>query len=636
MLRNFRAVFKGNQTPMTVIMLVVLVSMVAYLGNSMGRDRGSESVVARVYGRDVLLREVLELSENMKQDRRAPQDERTRAGQALEQLVQLKLREELAERHGIVVTDEELRIGLQNRLRQYPFLLDDKGQLKPTSEITKLLTRAHISLIKWENETRQQLMTMKLVQQASALAPVDEAWLNQEHRIQNEKISFETASLSPDMSPVADPGDEPLAAFLKASGARFQVGLRRTIQYVIVDKDSMGDAVKVDDAAIQAAYESKKSQYTELQASHILFRASDEAQFAAATAKAQELRAKLVTGLDFAKSAEQFSEDPTAKGSGGKLPKFSSGAMVKPFEDAAMAMKVGEISQPVRTQFGIHLIKLEGRTEKTLEDVKGILNEQLSRERFDSKAKEKLEQLRKRAGSKGDLAPGARALNLKVQTSAPFLEEQDAVIQGLPFAGPIPGEAFRLKIGQVSKVQKVGQVYVLFRVQEEKASTIPPLSEIRPKVLAAWKLEEARKKAMEKAQTALKSGNLADLAVPTPKDNVTIQSLGWLGDHPAIRKALLETPVDGLTPALWTPDGQIWIARIKARTPAEPLTFEKRQSLVQSLQNSVAMKLLIAELQDLDAKGRLKPGFSSLRGRWNGIWIDTEWNKTPEGSSEAE
>jgi len=634
MLRNFRAVFKGNQTPMTVIMLVVLVSMVAYLGNSMGRERGSESVVARVYGRDVLLREVLELSEKMKQDRRAPQEERTRADQALEQLVQLKLREELAERHGIVVTDEELRIGLQNRLRQYPFLLDDKGQLKPTAEITKMLARLHRSLIQEERETRQQLMTMKLVQQASALAPVDEAWLNQEHRIQSEKISFETASLSPDMSPVADPGDEPLAAFLKASGARFQVGLRRTIQYVIVDKESMGDALKVDDAALKASYESTVVNSNEFDVSHILFVATTDEKAAEATRKALALRAKILNGQSFEQAAIENSQDPTVKENKGRLSKFVPGAGIyqKPFETAAAGLKVGEISAPVRTDYGIHLIKRELRS---FDEVKNKLTEQLSQERFNAKAKEKLEQLRKRAGSKGDLAPGARALNLKVQTSAPFLEEQDAVIQGLPFAGPIPGEAFRLKVGQVSKVQKVGQVYVLFRVQEEKASTIPPLSEIRPKVLAAWKLEEARKKAMEKAQTALKSGNLADLAVPTPKDNVTIQSLGWLGDHPAIRKALLETPVDGLTPALWTPDGQIWIARIKARTPAEPLTFEKRQSLVQSLQNSVAMKLLIAELQDLDAKGRQRPGFSSLRGRWNGIWIDTEWNKAPEGS-EAE
>ena len=132
------------------------------------------------------------------------------------------------------------------------------------------------------------------------------------------------------------------------------------------------------------------------------------------------------------------------------------------------------------------------------------------------------------------------------------------------------------------------------------------------------------KKALERAQAALKSGNLADLAVPSTKENATLQSLVEMAQHPAMQKALLDTPVGSLTPALWTPEGQVWIARIKARTPAEPLTFEKRQTLVQGIQSAVSMKLLSAELEDLDTKGRLRPGFSSLWGRLSGIYVNTD------------
>jgi len=631
MLRNFRSVFKSNQTPMTIIMLVVLVGMVAYLAPSNSRGEAPDNVMARVYGREILRRDVEKsLAEMVRRMGRQQNMESMMPylqSRALQELTQKKLMEEMAERRGIVVTDEETRAALEARLRQNPPLLDSNGQLKPLAEINDLFHQNGLSLIQWEREIREGLLYTKLMKQAAALVPVDEAWVAQADRIQNEKISYEFASYPPQTAAVADPGDNVLAPFMKASGARFQVGLRRVVQFVALDKAAMGDAIKVDDAALQAAYAAKKAQYTELQASHILFKASNDAQYAEATAKAKELRAKLVAGQDFNKTAEAVSEDPTAKGNGGRLPKFSTGAMVKPFEDAAMAMKIGDISQPVRTQFGIHLIKLEARHEKTFEEVKNELSDQLTRERFNSKAKEKLEQLRKRVGERGDLAPGARAMNLKMKTSAPFLNESDVVIEGLPNPGIIPSAAFRMKVGEVSKVQMVGDAYIVFRVLEERSATIPPLAEVRAKVLAAWKLEEARKAALKKAQAALQSGNFADLAAPSTKENATIQSLGEIGQHPAIQKALLDTPVGSLTPALWTPDGQIWIARIKARTPAEALTFEKRQKLVEEIQNTTSEKLLTAELKDMETKGKQRPGFSSLWGRLSGIWVNTDLAK---------
>ncbi len=643
MLRNFRQVFKGNKTPMTLVMGVVLLGLVAYLAPS---GRGAEmpgSVVARVYGREILRQDVERASaeimkrmgkqQNMEQ--MLPYFQAQAQGQALRQLTNQKLIEELAERHGILVTDLEVRNALEMKFKQYPDVFFDKdGKLKSTTEINDILHRNGITLKQWEDETHEQGLGQKLMEQASSLIPVDEAWINQENRIRNEKLTFEFSVLAPDTASIPDPGDGPLSSFLQTSGARFQTGPRRVLQYVALDKESMGDSLSVDDAAIKAAYESKKAQYTELQASHILFKASNEAQFAEATAKAKDLRAKLVAGQNFSKAAEEFTEDPSGKGHGGQLPKFKLGSMVKPFEDAALAMKVGEISQPVKTDFGIHLIKLEGRSEKSLDEVKGELKAQLMQERFTTKAKDRLEQLRKRAGERGDLSSAAKALTLKVQMSTPMAEDFTSGIEGLPDSAMLVGEAFRMKVGDVSKVKKAGDRFVVFRVQEEKSITVPPLAEIRAKVLNAWKLEEARKRTADKAKAALQSGDLKSLAAPTVKENVTIQSLGEISHHPAIRKALLDTAVGALTPALWNSEGQIWIARIKTRTPAEALNFEKRQALVQELQSTNAQNFLEAEVKDLDAKGRLRPGFSSLWGYMNGIWTSSDASKAMPELSE--
>jgi peptidyl-prolyl cis-trans isomerase D len=626
MLRNFRQVFKGNQTPMAVVMMVVLLGMVAYLAPSHGNPDAPDNIVARVYGRDVTrrdleapMREMLQrLGKNANQDQLMP----FLQTQAVAKVVRDKLIEELAERHGIIVTDSEVRSALEARLRQYGFVGAD-GRLMPTADINDSLREHGLSVKQLELETASGLAGQKLFQQACTQVPVDDAWLNLENRVRGEKISFEAATLNPDPSQVPDPGMPKLEAFLKDGGARFQSGPRRVIEYVSLTPAAMG-LPSADDAAVKAVYDARPGQFTEMKASHILFKAETDAQVPDAMKKALDLRAKLLAGEDFAKAAAALSEDPTAKTNKGDLGWFQPDQMQKPFVQAAQALKIGELSQPVRTVYGIHLIRLEGRRDKTFDQVKEQLRDQLNRERFATRAKDRLEQLRKRAGDRGKLAPAAANLGLKVQTSQALTMDSPEPIQGLPGSQNVIGEAFRLDVGQVSKIQPVQDGFLVFRVLEERPIAIPALAEIKGKVLEAWKLEEARRAALAKAKDALKGGDLKAVGAPVAQDAVTISSLGELGKQPAIRKALLDTPAGQLTPVLWTPDGKVWVARIKARVPAPVLTFPARKTLVEQIQQEVAQKFLSAELQALERDGDLHPGFSSLYGRFNGIWHNKE------------
>jgi peptidyl-prolyl cis-trans isomerase D len=624
MLRNFRSVFKGNQMPMAVIMMVVLLGMVAYLAPSHGSPDAPDNVLARVYGRDIMRRDLdVQMSElarrlgkNVNLETMGP----FLRTQALSMLVRNRLQAELAERHGVVVTDGEIKLAMESFLRQRGFVGDD-NQLMPTAQINDALRERGMSLRQLEETITGDLSRQKLAQQAAVLVPVDAPWVDLENRVRSEKISFEAVQITPDAAPVADPGQPTLEAFLKASGARFQTGPRRVIDYVALTPAALA-LPAADDAAVKAVYDGHKAQYAETRASHILFKAESDAEVEAAMAKATALRAKLVAGQDFNQTAQAVSEDPTAKSNKGELGWFQSGQMQRPFEDAAKALKVGEISQPVRTSFGVHLIKLEGLRDRSFDQVKEELRTQMNRERFATKAKDKLEQLRKRAGDRGDLNAAARNLGLKTQTSQPFAAE-DAV-DGLPGSQAIVSEAFRLPLSQVSRVRPVQDGFVVFRVREERPIAVPPLAEIQAKVLAAWKLEEARRTATAKAQAAVKGGDLKALGTPTAQDAVTIASLGELGKHPAIRTALLNTAVGQLTAPIWTPDGKLWVARIKARTPADPLTFGSRRALIEAIQMDVAQKQLTAELQDLERNGDLHPGFSSFYGRYNGIWRNLE------------
>jgi peptidyl-prolyl cis-trans isomerase D len=625
MLRSFRQVFKSNRTPMAAVMIVVLLGLVAYLAPS-GRVDTPDTVVARVYGREILLRDMAEHMQELYQrygKQASPEALKPFIqSQALRDLMNQKLMEELASRHHVVVTDEEVGARLRAFLRQYPMLLDAKGNLKSNAELKQVFQDNGFNPAMQERAIRGELLRTKLVQQAALRVPVDEGWLAVENRLRNEKVAFQQATLSVVSASVADPGDATLEAFYKAGGDRFLQPPRRVIQYVAVDRASLGKDVQVDDAALKAAFEARKGDYLELKARHILYKAEGEAQFQEATAKAQLLRERLVKGQDFAKAAEELSEDPSAKGNGGDLGWFRFPQMQKPFSEAAAALKPGEISQPVRTIYGIHLIKLEGRREKKFEDVKAELAKEISDSRFTARAQERLEQIRKRANG-GDLAAAAKSLGSPAQLSLPFSNEPSAQVEGLPELPQIANEVFRLKVGDVSKPLAFADRHLLFRVQEERPEAVPPFAEIRAKVLAAYRLEEARKQAVAKAQQALQSGGLSAMGPVTDQAAAPLSGLRDLVAHPGIRKALLDTPIGQTTPILWTQDGKVWAARITSREPAPPLTFETRRALIQEIQTSEAQKLLSAELQSLDQQGRMRPGFSSFWGQFSGIYINT-------------
>jgi peptidyl-prolyl cis-trans isomerase C len=147
---------------------------------------------------------------------------------------------------------------------------------------------------------------------------------------------------------------------------------------------------KVDEAAAQQFYQEHKNEFEEAQARHILvkFKGSPvpgregkkELTEEEALAKAQELRKRIVAGEDFAKLATEESDDTGSGANGGDLGTFKRGSMVPAFEQAAFTQPIGEVSEPLKTQFGYHLIKVEKREAKSFDQVRPELEAKLKPE----------------------------------------------------------------------------------------------------------------------------------------------------------------------------------------------------------------------------------------------------------------
>jgi peptidyl-prolyl cis-trans isomerase C len=160
---------------------------------------------------------------------------------------------------------------------------------------------------------------------------------------------------------------------------------------------------KPDEAAMRAYFDQHKLDYERVKASHILIRftgssapvrpGQKELTEDEALAKAQEIRKKLLDGADFAATAKAESDDVGSGAKGGSLGTFGHGQMVPAFEQAAFTLPLNQISEPVKSAFGYHIIKVEERTSKTFEEAKPELERQLGPQ----KTREALDNIKKEA-----------------------------------------------------------------------------------------------------------------------------------------------------------------------------------------------------------------------------------------------
>ncbi|MBF6023622.1 peptidylprolyl isomerase [Lysobacter niastensis] len=315
-----------------------------------------------------------------------------------------------------------------------------------------------------------------------------------------------------DATPV---GDAEIKQWYDSHAADFRAPETVAIEYVELNSATMPAPPAADEATLRQRYEKEKVRFVaqeERLASHILVRV-DEGANAAAQKAAEQKAAQLAAqakapGADFAALAKASSDDTGSKDAGGDLGWVSKGTMVGPFENALFAMKAGEVSAPVKTEFGWHVIQLrevKSGSQETFEQAR----EALAREQADADRERAFNDLSSRLvdlvyKNPSSLAPAARGVNLPVQKLGPFARQGAPGIAATPAVLRAAFSDTLIQDGTVSDPIEIAPGHsVMIRVVAHTPERAEPLAQVREKVVAAIHADRTRKAATKEAEALL-------------------------------------------------------------------------------------------------------------------------------------
>lgn len=323
-----------------------------------------------------------------------------------------------------------------------------------------------------------------------------------------ERRSFQYAQISPEsFRATVSVTDEEISSYYQNNQPQFLAQEKLKVEYIQLKESDFYKPVTED--VLKQAYEKEMAGYkgeASRHAAHILLEINDKTNEAQAKAKAQELAEKIKAGADFAELAKANSDDVGSKEQGGDIG-YSSGDVFDPaFEEALTKLKVGEVSEPVKTEFGIHLIKLldEKASEKpAFAEYKSILERRIQQQEAAPEFARISEQLKDLAFNAEDLQEPAQKLALKIQKSD-WIDRDAKRNQGLFSDDRLVRAAFAdevLNDGQNSEVVELSpdNIVVVHKTEYQPQETLP-LEKVKEIIRAALINQKASAAALAKAE----------------------------------------------------------------------------------------------------------------------------------------
>jgi len=477
-----------------------------------------EVVVAEIDGEEVSLREFQHSYQRYRQRLQSlfgsnfdPKlfDETQLKKETLDQLVDTRLLLQLGQRTGMRISNEQVAAAIQG---EEAFQKDGKFA---ATLYEQRLKSSGLNPVTFEEQLRQGLLTEQLQQMVSGSAFVTTQELEKAARLEGQQrnIAYTTLPIDP-VKPTIQISDEEIKKHYEGHRDQYTTPEQVKIAYLDLSLDELAKKAAVTDEDLRGFYQAHVADYAypeQRSASHILVEVPKNASAAeveTATKKAEEFAKLARQGESFEKIVKEHSDDPGSKGEGGQTGFFVRGVMEKPFEDAAFSMKPGEISDPVRTDFGYHVIRLneikEGRT-KSFEEVRGEVEKAYRQEQAEKVFYDQLEQLEQLTyENPDDLQAAADALGLTIQESDYFTRGGGKGFMANPKVLAAAFSPEVLEEGQNSEPLELESTRVMvLRLRDHKPAASRPLEEVRKEIVDTLTLEKAKEVVADRGKKLL-------------------------------------------------------------------------------------------------------------------------------------
>ncbi|WP_434629948.1 SurA N-terminal domain-containing protein [Pseudomonas sp. Z1-29] len=439
-------------------------------------------------------------------------------------------------------------------------------------------------------------------------------------RLEKQTRDFATLTVKADPAAVKLTDDE-VKAYYDQHAKEFMTPDQVVIDYLELKKASFFDQVSVKDEDLQAAYQKEIANLSEQRrAAHILIEVNDKVTEAQAKAKIEEIQARLAKGESFEALAKEFSQDPGSANNGGDLGYAGPGVYDPEFEKALYALNKDQVSAPVRTDFGLHLIKLlgvEAPEVPSFASLKDKLTRDLKTQQVEQRFVEATKQLEDASFEASDLAQPAQDLKLTVHTSAPFGREGG---EGIAANRAVITAAFSPEVleegANSTAIELDPETVVVLRAKEHRKPQQLPLENVAGPIRAQLAKEHASAAAKTQADELIASLRDGKTALDKP-----VNGQGWKvveaatrsqeGIDPAVLQALfrMSKPESKDKPtfaSVTLPDGGVTVLRLNGVNEGAAPTEEEKAEYRRYLASRVGQQDFAAYRKQLESEADIK------------------------------
>lgn len=365
------------------LLVIVAASMLLYLvpGGTPQSAAANDQVLVQ-FGRDTLTAgDVDRFVQSGIRNQRIPADlVPVMLPQMIDQMVHERAVAYEARRLGFQESDAELATTIQSI---------GNGQFNDRAMYERFVNEQGMTIPEFEDELRRQQLVMKMQNIVAESIVVTPEQARDFYVRQNEKAKVEYIAFNPEeLKGKVNPSASDLQTWFNQNRGMFTTPEKRNVDLILVDQAKVGQTIQSSEAALRNYYSNHLDQYRvpeRIKARHILFmtRGKPASEVPQIRKKAEEVLKQLRAGADFAELAKKNSDDTNSGPQGGELGWITHGQMVPNFEKATFALKPGQISDLITTEYGFHIIQVEDHEMphlKTFDEVKGEISAELNKQ----------------------------------------------------------------------------------------------------------------------------------------------------------------------------------------------------------------------------------------------------------------